>query len=73
MNSKALSEKLIIHNKNNKVDFFIKSIIRDYKLTTLKGDYTYDGETFTLFNTNQYNFTDIRNETYLKGFEYIEE
>ena len=73
MNSKTLSEKLIIHNKNNKVDFFIKSIIKDYKLTALKGDYTYDGETFTLFNTNQYNFTDIRNETYRKGFEYIEE
>lgn len=73
MNSKALSEKLIIHIKNNKVDFFVKSIIKDYKLTDSKGDYMYDGETFTLFNTNQYNFTDIRNETYRKGFEYIEE
>jgi len=89
MNSKTLSEKLITHNKNNKADFFIwtvkktqrssvavrftKSIIKDYKLTDSKGDYMYDGETFTLFNTNQYNFTDIRNTTYQKGFEYIEE
>jgi hypothetical protein len=73
MNSKVLSEKLITHNKNNKVDFFVKSIIKDYKLAATKGDYTYDGKVFTLFNTNQYNFTDIRNETYRKGFEYIEE
>lgn len=43
------------------------------KLIVSKGECVYDGKVFVLFNTNQYKFTDIRNETYQKSFEYIEE
>ena len=58
MNSKALSEKLIIYNKNNKVDFFIKSIIKDYKLMSERRLF-YDGETLT---PNNHYIHDARNK-----------
>ena len=68
----AKSKKLIIKTDTPKTSKYVENIIKDYKLTASKGDYTYDGKIFILFNTNQYNFTDIRNETYQKGFEYEE-
>jgi hypothetical protein len=64
--------KLTVKIDSSKIDKFVTNIIKDYKLTSSKGDYTYDQKTFVLFNTNQYNFTDIRNEIFRKKIDYEE-
>lgn len=66
------SKKLTVNIDSPKVDKFVSNLIKDYKLTSSKGDYFYDQKTFVLFNTNQYNFTDIRNELFHKGIKYEE-
>ena len=66
------SKKLTVKIDSPKIDKFISNIIKDYKLTSSKGDYTYDRKTFVVFNTNQYTFTDIRNDIYQKGIKYEE-
>jgi len=68
----AKSKKLTVKIDSPKIDKFVSNIIKDYKLTSTKGDYTYDQKTFVLFNTNQYTFTDIRNDIYQKGIKYEE-
>jgi len=68
----AKSKKLTVKIDSSKIDKFVTNIIKDYKLTSSKGDYTYDQKTFVLYNTNQYNFTDIRNDLFRKGIEYEE-
>lgn len=65
------SEKITIAINSIKIKKFIEQIIKDYKLM-LNVDYTYDEKIFTLFNTNQYRFTDIRNEVFHKNFDYQE-
>lgn len=68
----AKSKKLTVKIDSPKTDKFVSNIIKDYKLTSSKGDYTYDQKTFILYNTNQYNFTDIRNAFFYKGIKYEE-
>ena len=64
------SEKIVVELKNKKEESFVKSLIKDYKLKDL--DFSLSESCFTLFNTNQYNFTDIRNEIFKKNFSYEE-
>ena len=66
------SKKLTVNIDSPKVDKFVSNLIKDYKLTFSNGDYTYDQKIFVLYNTNQYNFTDIRNDIYRKGIKYEE-
>ncbi len=65
------STKLII-KLDSKIRKFVERIIKDYKLTASKGDYKLTDDEFILFNTNQYNFTDIRNEAFQKKIPYEE-
>lgn len=66
------SRKLIVNIDLSKTEKFIVEIVKDYDLKLSKGDYTYDQKIFVLYNTNQYNFTDIRNDIYRKGIKYEE-
>ena len=66
------SKKLIIIANSPKNKKFVEKSIKDYKLTLTKGDYIYENGLFTLFNTGQYNFTDIRNDAFRSNVEYEE-
>lgn len=69
---KEASKKLIIKATTSKIEKFIEKVIKEYKLSESKGDYSYKNKLFTLHNTNQYNFTDIRNDAHKAGIEYEE-
>ena len=49
---------------------FAEAVIKNYSLTT--GDYEYTGEMLTIYDTNHYVYTDIRNEAYSHKLEYEE-
>lgn len=72
LNEATLSKKLIIKADSSKNQKFIEKVIKEYKLSADKGDYIFKNNVFTLFNTNQYNFTDIRNDAYKSKVEYEE-
>lgn len=69
---KIKSIKLEIEIKNKKIQKFVEKIIKENELKKDDGDYIYNESKFTLFNINQYKFTDIRNEVFQKNFDYQE-
>ena len=66
------SEKIIIEITSKQIEKFVFNIIKDFKLSSDKSDYKINEKTFELYNTNQYNFTDIRNEIFRKKIDYEE-
>ena len=68
----SLSKQLTIKADSSKNQKFIEKTIKDYKLSKEKGDYTFENNVFILFNTNKYNFTDIRNDAFRNKVEYEE-
>mgnify|MGYP007124367310 CR=1 FL=1 len=66
------SEKIIIKITSKKIEKFVFDIIKDFKLSSDKSDYKINEKTFELYNTNQYNFTDIRNEIFREKIDYEE-
>lgn len=69
---KIKSIKLEIEIKNKKIQRFVEKIIKENELKKDNGDYIYNESKFTLFNTNQYKFTEIRNEIFHKKINYEE-
>lgn len=66
------SVKIEIIIENKKTQNFIEKIIKEYKLKKDNGDYSIENKKFTLFNNNQYRFTEIRNEVFRKKIKYEE-
>jgi hypothetical protein len=66
------SEKLVVKIDSPRVRKFIENIIKEYKLSSSNKDYILTDKSFTLFNTKQYTFTDIRNDLFKKKISYDE-
>jgi len=69
---KVRSTKIEVNIESKKARNFIEKIIKEYKLKKDNGDYLLEDNKFTLFNNNQYKFTEIRNCVFMKKIEYEE-